>query len=315
MTASHWQALAQQALLAFGHPQARATFIQHSENITFHIVQPNGQEALLRLHQPLTAEFGNHGADPQQVRSETAWLLALNEANIPAPRPLATPEGETVIALPGEGRPILATLLSWLPGDVLPSSPNASQAQALGELVGRVHAHGRSWQPPPNFHRPRWDLPRFHHALQTLSIMQADGRMTHQDIYPLQRTLNLLADVIQQHQPEQGLLHGDLYLGNVIWQGDQPQLIDFSMCGPGYYLYDLAACLEHIPYHLQAFFIDAYRRYHPLSDEHLQLLPGFYIAHALVSLSIWVNHGPAQETLIHRLGIVRRAAREFIHSY
>ncbi len=315
MTALHHQELARQALQAFGWGQAAASFIQHSENITFRVEHPDGRRAVLRLHLPLVPEFGAHGADANQIRFETAWLQALQAAGLPVPRPWQTPQGDTLVTLHQGADPVHATLLAWLPGETLQPPLRAAHADALGQLVGRIHAHGSRWQPPAGLLRPAWDLPRFQAALQTIAAMQQDGRLTHQDIYPMQRAVTLLGEIIQRYRPEQGLLHGDLYLGNVLWHNEQPQLIDFSMCGPGYYLYDLAACLEHIPYHHHATFLEAYRRRQPLSDQHLQLLPGFYIAHALVSLAIWVNHPPAQEALIQRLGMVRRAAEEFIHSY
>ncbi len=307
--------LAHQALTAFGWSEAAAHFIQHSENITFRCEHPARGQALLRLHHPLVPEFGAHGADADQIRHEISWLHALAAAGLPVPRPLHTPAGEPVVTLKAVGPPVHATLLSWLEGEPLADPPQMQHAAAMGDLVGRIHAHGSRWAQPAGFVRPRWDTARFQVALRRIAAMQEDGRLVYQDVYPLQRAISLLADLIDSLQPPLGLLHGDLYAGNFLWRDDRPQLIDFSMCGPGYYLYDLAACLEQIPYHHQATFLEAYRQRHPLRDEHLQILPGFYIAHALVSLSIWVNHAPAQEALIQRLSMVRRAAEEFIHSY
>ncbi|MED1958767.1 phosphotransferase [Brevibacillus formosus] len=37
-----------------------------------------------------------------------------------------------------------------------------------------------------------------------------------------------------------GIIHGDLYQGNIIFHNGDPRSIDFGRCGFGYYLYDIA---------------------------------------------------------------------------
>ena len=39
------------------------------------------------------------------------------------------------------------------------------------------------------------------------------------------------------------LIHGDCHLGNLIWDGDEPALIDFDDCAYSYPLFDLTAPL------------------------------------------------------------------------
>lgn len=287
------------------------TFIQHSENVTFQVQQANGKPALLRLHVPLVPEFGTHGQHPEMIQSELDWLAALHAEGLPVPRPLHAP---VRLHIPGQGV-VYATLLEWLDGHIYHGRLRYHQVQNIGELVGKVHMHGLHWKRPPGFARPRLGLERYQAALKAIMPLQSDGRLTAADVAPLQTILMQLEDLLQSITLPQGLLHGDLYRGNFLWQGEHPALIDFSMCGEGYLLYDLAACLEHIPQKHHNTFWTAYRKQIPISPEHQQLLPFFYIANGLVSLAIWVRHPPSQEALIQRLGTLARAATEHLRRW
>lgn len=308
---SHLLTAAQQAAAQFGCQPETLTFIQHSENVTFRVLLASGQPALLRLHIPLVPEFGDHGQHIEMIRSELAWLTALQAEGLPVPCPL----GEVLsLEVPGYGA-AYATLLTWIEGEIFNGSLRYHQVQGMAELVGKIHAHGLRWARPANFTRPRFDLARYRQALASIAAMQSDGRLTTANFYPLQIVIDRLEDLLTTTPLPKGLLHGDLYRGNFLWQGDQPALIDFSMCAEGPLLYDLAACLEHVSQKHHATFWEAYKKHVPIADEHVQLLPIFYVANGLVSLAIWVNHPPSQEALIQRLGTLSRAAAEYLRRW
>jgi Ser/Thr protein kinase RdoA (MazF antagonist) len=71
-----------------------------------------------------------------------------------------------------------------------------------------------------------------------------------------------------------GIIHRDLKLENVLYDGERVGAIDFDMCGWGYYLFDLSVvhrCLR--PRHkdrqepLWKAFLEGYRRKRPLPED------------------------------------------------
>lgn len=311
--------LARKFLPAYGFKKSVVNFIQHSENLTFRIDPPElDVPFLLRVHWPLVPEFGTHGQDVEMIKSEMAWLQALSDqTGLSVPKPVPNRDGEWVTSLqvPGMGS-VNATLLSWLPGFVdAHAVQDESAVRKIGHLVGSLHDFGRRWKRPDFFRRPRWDMPRFWQAFSRLEPLSRDGRLSYQDFQSLRRALEDMETMTAQLANETtfGLLHGDLYRGNFLWYKGQPSLIDFSFCGDGFYLFDLAVCLADLPLPMHAPFLTAYREHMPLPDDYQSLLEGFYIASAISALSIWVNHPESQETLIQRLPVIAQYARDFVN--
>lgn len=315
----NWEATAHAVLReAFSVEDGQLIFLQHSENVTFRVETPQwAAPRLLRLHVPLVPEFGAHGADAAMIASELDWLRALRaETPLLVPLPYANEKGQwvTTLDVPGHGV-VNATLISWLPGShARRNLANQTAVANMGHLIGQLHAFGLRWQRPESFVRPAWDMPRFWQALARLETMSADGRLSPGDVRVLREALSLLDDALTQRRGAalRGLLHGDLYWGNFLWNGDQPALIDFSMCGEGSLLFDLAVCLADIARPCHPVFMQAYREHVTLPDDYLFLLEGFYIASAVFSLSIWANHAPSQEALIARVPAVAQHAADFL---
>ena len=78
------------------------------------------------------------------------------ETTLSVPVPLPSRTGELVVTVDIDG-PHHATLMSWLPGQLLGRRLTAANMFKMGRLFAELHAHGQSWTPPPAFSRRRFD--------------------------------------------------------------------------------------------------------------------------------------------------------------
>src|SRR5688572_22434342 len=91
-------------------------FLGHSENLTFHVVErERGEQYLLRLHWPSTANFAGLRQRPAAIESELHWLEALRrDTAITVQEPVRNIHGDVVtsLTLPEVGS-VPCTLLRW----------------------------------------------------------------------------------------------------------------------------------------------------------------------------------------------------------
>ena len=106
--------LAKRAIVAYSIGDCSLAFIRHSDSVTYKVEAPDAGTYLLRLHVPIVAAMGTHGADPKAVRSELLWLEALNQdTELCLQQPVRNLEGDLVTQVahePGVG-PVNCTLL------------------------------------------------------------------------------------------------------------------------------------------------------------------------------------------------------------
>ena len=306
--------LAQDALKAYNLAHARLTFLQHSENMTFKVDSASGPACLLRLHVPVTPAFGPQGADARMVNSEIVWLKSLHRARFPSPQPLKTVSGGYVVSL-GE---INATLLAWQDGELLTRDDETEDTAAqMGTMIGFLHWQASRWRLPAGFIRPTWDMAYFESALATLQSAVSDGRVLPADWEILQTAVRNLRGLVNSRRwgrKQFGLIHADLHRGNFLVHQGRVSLIDFSLCGLGYYAYDLAICLSNIRAVHHAAFLEQYARICPFAPGYERLVEGFFIASYLVTFCHWLENPEAQETLVQRVAhIARQYADKFNH--
>ena len=74
-----------------------------------------------------------------------------------------------------------------------------------------------------------------------------------------------------------GLIHGDLHPGNLLFHRGEARPIDFSRCGYGHFVYDIAECCRFVGSERRRAFAEGYRRFRPLPDAYPELLEAFFI--------------------------------------
>jgi len=139
--------LAAAALQQYDLEIDRLDLLATDTNILYRVTDRHGQQFALRLADP-------RWRDREAAVSETLWLDALAaDTDIPVPRIRRSRDGAAVISPQAEGAPAdwHALLMNWQPGMLLGKRLTARNLTAMGRMFARLHAHGRSWQPPSSF--------------------------------------------------------------------------------------------------------------------------------------------------------------------
>lgn len=282
-----------------GHIEAAAI----SENVSFRVTTDEGTDFVLRLHRPGYNTLC-------ELESERLWRDALADTGLEVQRAMAARDGRHFIpvVIEGAGEERYASMVSWLPGNVLGDGPlaaaDARQRQAifrdLGRFAARMHNQATAWQEPPGFRRPRLDSdgllgeqPRWGRFWEHAALTRADRSL-------LLAARERLREVLARYgaNPENfSLTHADLHPGNVLID---PQgrfgVIDFDDSAYGWHGYDLASAL--IEEHDAADFSDlkesllaGYREFRTLPARDEAMLAVFMLLRGMALLG-WVHERP-----------------------
>ena len=241
------QTLARGALEHWGLPEsANVQLINLSENATFLITPPEGEPAILRVGRP---EYSS----VREVESELDWIQALARDGVArTARVLHTVDASTVIEAATEELPQPRPCVMF--SKVAGSTPDQDQDLAplfrtLGGVAAQLHAHARAWRPPLGFVRRRWgydttvgDRAHWGSWRDGVGVGPFERRLLER----LTRTLAMRLAAYGTDPRRFGLVHADLRLANVLFDGDDPFVIDFDDCGWSWFMFDLAGCTTFI---------------------------------------------------------------------
>lgn len=299
------QALAAQALQAWDIDTPRLELIKYRENAVFAVHAADGSRAVMRVHRP------RYRSD-DQIRSEFAWMEALNAAGIHTPQVLRTRHGDvlTVARFASVPEPRQCDLMRWVdgqpPGTLEGGVTNTEESlrelyRSVGALAARMHEHGARWDKPAGFTRPFWNVetlvgenPTFGRfwELDSLTAEQRSTLLSAQD--RVRRRLEGLAgaDV---------LIHGDLVPDNLLVEGSNVRVIDFDDCGWSWASFEMVTSLLplQISGGLEAGrdgYLEGYRGIRPFPDNELEFFPDLMLARGLSYLG-WPVGRPEIESV------------------
>lgn len=310
-TALSWAAA---ALAHFPVVNPQVCLIAHSENMTFRVDEAgSGRGFLLRLHIPHHEYLRGVRQMSLAIQSELSWLEALaGDTGLPLQQPQPTREGGLVahVDLP-DRQSAPATLLTWLDG--APFQLAAPQADALvedlGRLLARLHNHTEHWPTPSAFIRPHYETAYLDQIAQELVGGVYAGLVAESDYLVFERCLSILSEQLNSLGKDSrhwGLIHNDLHPGNCLVVDGQVLPIDFSLCGFGYYLFDIGTTLGSLPPNFRSHMLSGYRELRPLPEDSLRMVEASLIASRL-SYYTFILHDPTQQDWL-RARLVRTAA-------
>ena len=229
------EALAARALAHWPLPDARLTLAAQRENLVWR-VESGGRSHALRYHRPGLRSVA-------EIVSELDFMAALSAGGLSVPAPLPTREGRLWVALDGA----VFDVLEWVPGLVLqPDTPVANRVaatRALGAAMARLHRIADAWQPPVAFSRPAWDAEGLTGAAPLWGPHWAHPHLSADQRDLLLRASANARRALDGADHDYGLIHADLVVENVLFDGAAPWLIDFDDFGHGYRLFELATVL------------------------------------------------------------------------
>jgi aminoglycoside phosphotransferase (APT) family kinase protein len=176
------------------------------------LVEAAGRRLVLRAGHP-------EGAGP--IAAEATGLRQAAAAGIPAPVLVAYDDG-TAAGLP-------SVLFTFLPGSsAIPRQARPARLRALGAVTARLHAV----PPPAGLDRREWPI----------GDCDFPALRAGHDLGPLQRAAQAAKDAARPADGPDVLVHGDLWQGNALFDGDTlTALLDWDCTGVGAPGIDLGA--------------------------------------------------------------------------
>ncbi len=185
----------------------------------------------------------NEGKAEADVAWEARLVEALAAGGLPVPAPLHAPDGRAYAPLAGAAGKWVS-VFPWRTGRHLaPAEVTEAHAAALGEALASMHAIGAAL--PASWRRASiYD----HDHLVARHRGFANSRDPE-----LARAIEVLGEELAfaeaaapiRRAATAGIIHGDLFRDNVLWDGPRiSAVLDFEQASGGSLAYDLAVCLN-----------------------------------------------------------------------
>mgnify|MGYP000845429041 FL=1 len=256
------------------------------ENSNYFVQNNDGHEFVLTLFEELNAE---------EAAFLAPLLQHLQHAGVSVAAPLTASNGQCLLTLKGKPAQLARRIAGTHPQPV-----TVVQCTAMGKALATLHlalkkyplkrhnAHGLKW----------WQA----------EAKKARAKMTAIEQLLLDTVLDDFEETIEDFDDlPKGLIHGDLFRDNTLFDGDQlTAILDFSEAGKDYWLLDIAITVNDfcsdwpnvsLNTDLYQAFLAAYQQVRPLTDDEQEVLPTFL---AMAATRFWLS----------RLSVARRNAEE-----
>ncbi|MFF2483766.1 phosphotransferase enzyme family protein [Paenibacillus sp. NPDC058071] len=290
--------LAKEILGFYAFEDPEIEFIRHSENMIYKIRDNhNNRNYLLRIHNPVSEGFSGIQHTLEGLRSEMALLKGLSASGtIQVQEPVANRFGELVTDYQsGEhGTQCFATLLTWMEGSMLSLEEGSMEemAFALGKELGAFHEFTRQFNPAPSFIRPVYDAKRIDFAINELHYGVEIGLYQIEQLEMIKEVLHIVKQQLIQLDSRDkawGIIHADLQLNNIIINNGRPGLIDFSLSGYGYYLFDLGSGSSILPKEVRKTFLEGYASKSNFSFDDIRYIEGLIFMDIFISYCFFIR--------------------------
>lgn len=236
--------------------------------------QRNGQPRVLRISHALRR-------DANAVLGEIDWINYLYAHGVNVCRAFPSRDGNLVERLGSGKRPFSAALFEMARG-VRPNTDSWQPPlfEAMGQMMGRMHALAKTYQPPPHVRRPHW----FEDVEGLAEKFIPDQPCIIEKFNALIATTKALP----RDRDSYGLVHIDFHGGNFFVENGQIALFDFDDCQYAWFADDIAMCLfyavshhcetpEELAFarHFMRHFLQGYRRENVLDPSWLAHIPLF----------------------------------------
>lgn len=205
------------------------SYVRSSANHLFRFVH-EGHPRYLRLAH--TAE-----RRPSAIAAELDFVQLVAGIGLAVARPVASAHGRLIEEVSGKGQHYCAVVFEGLQGSQLELDElDEIKYRAWGRALALVHVASQTFPSHPA--RPTW-LDEMRAVLRTLP---AEETAVARILASGSKWLESLA----LKDRDYGLIHGDLELDNLVWDGEQAQALDFDDAAYAWYAVDFAAALQDV---------------------------------------------------------------------
>jgi homoserine kinase type II len=216
----------------------------------------------------------NEGKSEADVAWEAQLVTALAAAGVTTPPPLVARTGQAYAPLLGKW----VSVFPWRGGRHLaPDEVTPAIATTFGGALAKLHLAGLA-QPASWRRTSIYDHAHLVGRFERIAREQ-DAALP---VNILREELTLAGDVAEiRRAATHGIIHGDLFRDNVLWEGDQiSAILDFEQASGGSLAYDLAVCVndwcwtQNAPrLDLATALLEGYQSVRPLTIPDRQALP------------------------------------------
>jgi homoserine kinase type II len=196
-----------------------------SVNSNFRLTTPDGQRFFLRIYEE---------QDASGALAEAELLDALQARGVPTAAPLRATSGARTGSF--QNKPL--SLYPWVEGVIrCQASVSRMDAEQVGAALARVHAASGAVRVPVG----RFEVANLYSRLSHVA------RAAPPDLVQAGQNIRARLERAERERDNglpRGLIHGDLFRDNVLWQGGHiAALIDFESASEGTLLFDLLVCV------------------------------------------------------------------------
>lgn len=256
----------------------------------------DGRAHVLRLTPP-------EHRTPDLVHAEVDWVRYLHDGGASVAPPVPAADGALFAAIPDPGGtgPWTAAAFGRAPGRFREAEDwNDGLFEAMGGLVGRLHALTRAYEPPsPTVRRREWWQEEA--TLDGRVVLPAD----QQDVVAARAAVLAHLHGLPAPPDAFGLVHTDVQVGNLRIDGARLTLFDFDDCDYEWFASDIAISLfyalqdplttGHPATFARRFlgrFLNGYDREHRLDRSWLREMPWFLKQRELaLYIALWQAFG------------------------
>lgn len=287
------QRIADLALHMYDLPQgSTARLISLSENVAF-LVEQHAPLGVLRVYRP-----GYHSELSRE--SELAWIEAIRATGIvQTPGVVPALDGRLLQQVDLDRDVHTVAMFEFVPGRLLGQDDMRAYSD-VGRIAALLHLHGRSWQRPDWFQRPRWALADILDSGARWGDWCKGPGLTHEDRALLERLELRLRSHLTDYDLDDrnsALVHGDLRAANLLTDDvGRLWVIDFDDCGDGWLLWDLCTAIANIAHEPNVHeavdaWLDGYLRVRHLEHRDLRMIPDLVLLRRLHMLA-WLGSHP-----------------------
>ncbi|WP_052476460.1 phosphotransferase enzyme family protein [Cohnella kolymensis] len=268
--------IAHHALDHYQMSDCRIEFLGQSDNVTFRVVPKSSSGSFL-------LKILNPSYSLTMIESELLWLEAISkDTELVTPLPMRNKTGHLVTKLvtADEHKSVYVTMQYWVEGEVLDRQPEPAEILSLGSLMSTLHTHAQSWTVPAGFNRPLYGTDHMHTSCKQIKLLVDNGIIdsaTYEVILQTEAVIDREFTRLPATKESWGLIHSDLHESNYVFHNGQARPIDFSACGFGYFLFDVAETLLHLTPDRRQLFVEAYGKYHALPDNYERQIEAFFL--------------------------------------